>query len=101
MRLDYFLVCCLLFATGSAFGYLFDAGIVDDVAGAAFGTVEQPTEITDYVIPLLVVTLIAFIGLYVFYLRTRQEKATMKFNLFLFAMSLLIFILGIIAGSLF
>ena len=93
------IVGCLLFATGSIFGLAFSGAA--DVVGSAFGTVEQPTEITDYAIPLLVVTLFSFIGLYVFYLRTGQEKATIKFNLFLFAMSLLVFILGVIAGSLF
>jgi len=96
---DYVIVGCLLFATGSIFGLVFNGAA--DLAGAAFGTLEQPTQIGDYAIPLLVVVLFSFIGLYLFYLRTKQDKATMKFNLLLFAMSLLVFILGVIAGSLF
>ena len=96
---DYVIVGCLLFVTGTVFGAVFTEAA--DLAGTAFGTVEQPTEIVNYLIPLLVITLIAFIGLSVFYLRTRQDKATMKFNLLFFAISLLVFILGVIAGSLF
>ena len=45
---DYIIVGCLLFVTGTVFGAVFTEAA--DLAGVAFGTVEQPTEIVDYVI---------------------------------------------------